>query len=100
MGRLVLTGKAAVRPWGEASEAEYRDLSLLAHRLLADVPVHDVWHVLLPDSSHRPCSMGEVRRVALGLVRSDGLGRILPGLFGVRRRLGALFGWDKAPPWS
>jgi hypothetical protein len=42
--------------------------------------------------------MSEVRRVVLGLLQAGGFGRILPALFSVRRRLGALLGWDGLPP--
>ncbi len=33
------------------SKASYLSLALRAHTLVADVPVHDVWHVHLPDST-------------------------------------------------
>ena len=39
----------------------------------------------------------EVRRVALGLFDGDGLGSLLPALFRLRRKLGALLGWDREP---
>lgn len=79
-----------MRPWGRITESEYRGRSLLAHRLLADVPLHDVWRVFLPHSPRRPFSMAEVRQVALSLTRDRSPGPVVSGLFGIRRWLGAL----------
>lgn len=79
-----------MRPWGRITESGYRERSLLAHRLLADVPLHDVWRVFLPDSTRRPFSMAEVRQVALSLARDRLTGPAVSGLFGIRRWLGAL----------
>lgn len=78
-----------MRPWGRISEAEYRERGLLAHGLLAAVPLHDVWRVFLPESPRRPFSMVEVRQVALSLARDRSLGPVVSGLFGIRRRFGA-----------
>ncbi|MDH3223374.1 MAG: DUF2867 domain-containing protein [Gemmatimonadota bacterium] len=82
-----------MRPWGRATEAEYRARRLLAHDLLAGVPLHDAWRVFLPGGA-RPCSMPEVRSVARALVHDGSLGLVVPALFGIRRRLGAWLGWD------
>lgn len=43
-------------PWRRTNESEYRERTLLAHELLADVPVHDVPREVLSASLVRPGS--------------------------------------------
>lgn len=92
-----------MKSWSRATTAEYRGLELRAHRLLADVPLHDVWRVFLPGED-RPCSMEDVRAVFRGGIPSRHLSLPVRGLFALRRGLGRLAGWDRVPParetWS
>ena len=71
---------------------EYLSLPLRAHELLRDVPLHDVSVVDLPGGGSGR-SLADVR--ALG--RAAPPSRIVGALFGVRRLLGRVFGWDRAP---
>ena len=91
-----------MNPWSRTGEAEYRELALRAHDLLADVPLHDAWRVSLP-GEHRRCTMSEVRAAAEAARRAEFLGFPARGLFALRGRLGAVFRWDRevAPgSWS
>ena len=74
------------------SPGEYLALKLRAHELLQDVPVYDVSVIDLPGG-------GDGRRLAdiRALVRAAPPSRIARALFGVRRLLGRLFGWDRTP---
>lgn len=83
-----------MKPWGRATEAEYRSRDLLAHELLSGIPIHDVWRVFLP-SKGRPCSMTEVRSLMQTLSRDEGRGVVVPALFAIRRVLGSKLGWDE-----
>ncbi len=84
------------RPWGRLDPADYRALPLRAHALLGDVPLHDAWRVALPGDPARR-TVPEVRRVAASLHEQGGRGGAVGALFGLRRRLGTLLGWDAAP---
>ena len=73
------------------SPAEYLSLRLRVHELLHDTPLYDVSVVDLPDG-------GSGRTVAdiRALDESAAPSRIAKLLYGVRRLLGRVFGWDRA----
>jgi hypothetical protein len=74
---------------------EYKGIDLRAHSLLADVPIHDVWAVDLPGGGP-PRTMVDLR----SLLSTEKLSASNPAvrfLFGLRARLGRLFGWDREP---
>jgi hypothetical protein len=75
---------------GQRNAAEYRNLRLRAHALLRDVPLYDVAVVDLPDG-------GAGRTVAdiRALDSATAPSRIASVLYGARRLLGRLFGWDR-----
>ena len=83
-----------MRRWSRATFEEYRRLTLRAHALLADVPLHDVWRVALPggDSSR---TMQDVHSVLQVARRSRPLSLPVRALFALRRSLGRLFRWDR-----
>jgi len=85
-----------IRAWDRADEGEYRNLALVSHGVLADVPLHDVWRVFLPDRG-LPCSMIAVRRTATALIKDGSIGVGVKALFSLRRAAGKLFGWDRLP---
>jgi Protein of unknown function (DUF2867) len=71
--------------------AEFRARPLRVHSLLRDVPLEDVWAV--------PLSGGGAGRAvkdlrAMMLAGRETAPAVVRGLFGLRRRIGALFGWD------
>jgi hypothetical protein len=74
------------------SPAEYLGLKLRAHELLQAVPVYDVSVIDLPGG-------GDGRRLAdiRALGRAAPPSRIARALFGARRLLGRVFGWDRTP---
>ena len=92
-----------MRPWSRGTFEEYRRLTLRAHTLLADVPLHDVWRVDLPcaDPSR---TLRDVRSVLEAARESQLLNPLVRALFALRRWLGRLFRWDgpQAEPeaWS
>ena len=77
---------------------EFRALPLRAHALLHDVPLEDAWAV--------PLSGGGAGRTILDVRAVMVAGRetaptIVKGLFRLRTRIGALFGWDQQrPAWN
>jgi hypothetical protein len=77
---------------------EFRARPLRVHALLHDVPLEDAWAVPLSGGG-ADRTVQDVRVVMLG-------GRatapaMVRGLFGLRRRIGALFGWDdQRPAWN
>ena len=83
-----------MRPWSRATVEEYGRLTLRAHSLLADVPVHDVWRVALPcgDPSR---TMQDVRSIFEAVRRSHPPGLPVRVLFALRWLLGRLFRWDR-----
>ncbi len=74
------------------SPADYLSLPLRAHELLHGVPLYDVSIVDLPGGGEGR-SMADIR--ALDTATAPSL--IVRALFGVRRILGRLFGWDEKP---
>jgi hypothetical protein len=85
-----------MRPWSQATVREYRRLSLRAHNLLRDVPVHDVWRVTLPNGGPSR-TMKDVRSVFEVARQSQGLSLPVRALFGFRWFLGRLLRWDRPP---
>jgi Protein of unknown function (DUF2867) len=77
---------------------EFRARPLRVHALLHDVPLEDAWAV--------PLSGGGAGRTiqdlrALMVTGRDAAPAVVRGLFRLRTRIGALFGWDHQPPaWS
>jgi uncharacterized protein DUF2867 len=72
------------------SQAEFRDIDLRCHSLLADVELHDVWAIPL-EGGGAERTMSDV--VALSpLQRSSS--RPVRALFSLRRELGRRLGWD------
>src|SRR5215470_2235533 len=74
------------------SPAEYLALRLRAHVLLRDVPLYDVSAVDLPGGGPGR-TLADVRALQSAAAPS----RISTVLFGARRLLGRLFGWDRNP---
>ena len=76
--------------------AEYQQIRLRAHSLLADVPLHDVWAVDLPGRAPGR-SIVDLR----SLLSAEKLRAASPTvnlLFGLRTWLGRLFDWDREAP--
>src|SRR5882672_4517898 len=77
---------------------EFRARPLRVHALLHDVPLEDAWAV--------PLSGGGAGRTVQDLRAVMFAGReaapaVVRGLFRLRRRIGALFGWDhRRPAWN
>ncbi len=92
-----------MRPWSRATVEEYRRLTLRAHSLLADVPLHDVWQVALPGGG-RSRTMQDVRSVSQAAMRSHRLSPPVRALFALRWLLGRVLRWDAPLPepqvWS
>jgi hypothetical protein len=78
-----------------ASPAEYLSLKLRAHELLRDVALYDVSAVDLPGGGAGR-TLADIRALDSAVPPS----RIANGLFGLRRFLGRVFGWDRVtlPP--
>lgn len=74
------------------SPAEYLGLKLRAHELLRDVPLYDVSVVDLPGGGAER-SLADIRALA----RAAPASWMAKALFGVRRLLGRVFGWDRTP---
>lgn len=77
-----------------ATREEYEAIELRAHSLLAEVPLHDVWTVELPGGSGR--TIVDLRRL-LSPEHLTTKSTIVRFLFGLRARLGQIFGWDREP---
>ena len=75
---------------------EYERLDLRAHALLAGVPLHDVWIVDL--SGGGPDRTVLDVRALLSADDLRGANVAVRVLFGLRTRLGQVFGWDREPP--
>jgi hypothetical protein len=72
----------------------YQQLPLYVHTFLADIPLHDVWAIPLPNG--RPDLT--IRHVLTFLQSAETrqVNPIVRALFGLRWWLGRLFGWDEA----
>ena len=77
-----------MRPWSRTTVEQYRRLTLRAHSLLADVPLHDVWRVALPGGGPSR-TMQDVRSVFQAARKSQPLSPP------VRALLLVLFRWDR-----
>jgi hypothetical protein len=83
-----------MRPWSQTTVQEYHRLTLRAHSLLRDVPVHDVWRVALPDRGPSR-TMKDVRFIFEVARESQRLSLPVRALFGLRWLIGRLFRWDR-----
>ncbi len=81
-----------MKPYSQIDPAEYLQLDLRAHTLLADVPIHDVWRVTLPGG-------GTGRTVAdiYALMETDRPNAAVRFLFKFRQLLGKVISWDHQP---
>src|SRR5262249_47301922 len=86
------------RPTMRIDPGEFRARPLRAHALLHDVPLEDVWAIPLSDGGAGR-TVQDVRAVMVaGLEAAP---TAVQGLFWLRRRIGALFGWDHPRPgWN
>jgi hypothetical protein len=75
---------------------QYERLDLLAHSLLADVPLHDVWVVELPGGGSGR-TVADLRAI-LSRENLTTVNAVVRLLFALRARLGGFFGWDHEPP--
>jgi hypothetical protein len=73
-----------------ASPAEYQNLKLRVHDLRHDVPLYDVWVVDLPGGGAGR-SVADIRALDSATAPSH----VANGLYGARRFLGRVFGWDR-----
>ena len=71
--------------------AEYRQLDLRAHALLADQPLHDVWVIDLPGGG-LDRGIADVR----ALVDRQAAGAATRALFALRFAIGRMLGWDRS----
>ena len=77
---------------------EFRARPLRAHALLHDVPLEDVWAIRLPGGGAGR-TIQDVRAVFIAGV--EAAPPIVKGLLRLRRRIGALLGWDRQrPAWN
>jgi hypothetical protein len=84
------------RPWSLVSEADYRRLPLRAHELLHEVPLHDVWRVVLPYLGHNR-TMLDVRTTVERAGKSRRMGVPVRALFRLRWWMGRVLRWDSSP---
>ena len=75
---------------------EFARIDLRAHSLLADVPLHDAWATDLPGGGPGR-SMLDLRRIA-SLEALASANAAVRSLFRLRRGLGRILGFDRAPP--
>jgi len=77
---------------------EFRERPLRVHALLYDVPLEDAWAFPLSGGGAGR-TVQELRAVMLA--GREAAPAVVRGLLGLRRRIGALFGWDHArPAWT
>jgi hypothetical protein len=80
------------------SPGEFRARPLRVHALLHDVPLEDAWAVPLPGGGAGR-TIQDLRAVMVE--GREGAPALVQGLFRVRARIGALFGWDhQRPAWD
>jgi Protein of unknown function (DUF2867) len=78
--------------------AEFRARPLRVHALLHDIPLEDAWAVPLSGGGAGR-TVQDVR--AMMLAGRETAPALVRGLFRLRRRVGALFGWDdQRPAWN
>ena len=78
--------------------SEFRARPLRAHALLYDVPLEDAWAVPLSGGG-ADHTVQELR--AAMLTARETAPAVVQALFALRRRIGALFGWDhERPAWN
>jgi hypothetical protein len=77
------------------SPEDFQRLPLEAHSVLAGVSIRDVTTVELPGGGEGR-TLEDVRKLMPGGPARLG-GRTARGLFALRRALGRIFGWDRAP---
>src|SRR6185312_1529054 len=74
---------------------EFRRLTLRAHALLSDVPLHDAWAIDLP-TPQSGVTLADVHAIErAGGTKLPG-GALTRLLFGLRRAIGKVFRWDGA----
>ena len=73
--------------------ADFQQLPLRCHSLLADVPLHDVWAVEL-EGGGPGRTVQDARKLLGGEGKSSSVA--VRALFAIRWKLGELFGWDDA----
>ena len=77
---------------------EFRARPLLVHALLHDVPLEDAWAVPLSGGGAGR-TVQELRAVMLA--GREAAPAVVQRFFGLRRRIGTLFGWDgQRPDWN
>ena len=76
------------------SRAQFLALELEAHALLAGVPLRDVTAIDLPGGGEARTVMDAMDAHALGGGMHASTSVAVRALFGVRHRLGQVFGWD------
>ena len=77
---------------------EFRARPLRVHALLRDIPLEDAWAVPLSGGGAGR-TVQDVRAVMLA--GRETAPAVVRGLFQLRRRIGALFGWDdQRPAWN
>ena len=78
--------------------SEFRACPLRVHALLHDVPLEDVWVIRLPGGG--PGRTVQDLRAVMVAGRAAAPA-VVQGLFRLRGRIGALFGWDhQRPAWN
>jgi hypothetical protein len=77
--------------------SEFRACPLRVHALLHDVPLEDVWAIRLPGGGAER-TIQDLRAVFIAGVAAAP--PVVKGLFRLRGRIGALFGWDHRRPVS
>jgi hypothetical protein len=94
-GSLVWPRRVSRSDIVRVSPGEFERIDLRAHSLLSDVPLHDVWAIDL-----RGGGPGRTMLDLRTLLSEEKLRAANPAvnlLFGVRARLGRVFGWDREP---
>jgi hypothetical protein len=78
--------------------SEYWARSLRVHEFLHDVPLEDVWAIKLPGGGLGR-TVEDLRELSIASVKTAS--RTVQGLFRLRSRIGAWFGWDRRrPEWD
>ena len=75
---------------------EYKQIHLRAHSLLADVPLHDVWAIDLPEHGTDRTIVDLRSLLSKHSIRAASTTSNF--FFALRVVLGRVFGWDREPP--